>query len=425
MIPRAKGRFGASHGFDTRPGIVNIISDGMDMVSGGVSVDVEKISKEDYLQAAEQADDNPELAWSLAAQSQQAKTAAVTPSPQPPQQSMTEYITPQTDMSGTPAPTPTVISPTVTASPVQGVNGTVMPAVPAPAQVSSAVKPRATAKVAAAPHPATVPAATSPQLDTFPHPAPYAPAAPEFTHGQVVEIAPGQQVMYDAPNNRWVPVAPPQAQPPQAQPPQVQTPAITPAPPEATESLLLDGLGAILTQLQEMNKAVPPEDETSPGPSQWDEDDKQDANLPDPRKGVMFQEPPGASPYEEIGMGFLAVEPSRPSVAVVFRTPAGVNRTRFHHVAQRGVCLSLIYDGRYDGDQFLPNETPEGETIRVEVPSLDLESEAVVFDFHNCIGCLDVLNIMLVKPESNNGPPIVPPSVEDEIHGMLATQGRG
>lgn len=136
-------------------------------------------------------------------------------------------------------------------------------------------------------------------------------------------------------------------------------------------------------------------------------------------KGVPIEEPQNTfDGFNELKMPWLGRETAAPRYQVIFRTPNGMLRTRYHFAARRGICLSLVYDSRYDGDQFIPSTTPHGETIEVEIPQLRLKAEAMVFDYHNAIGCLDIVNLILVDNDRMDGPPVLTDETEEEIHSL-------
>lgn len=108
---------------------------------------------------------------------------------------------------------------------------------------------------------------------------------------------------------------------------------------------------------------------------------------------------------DDTGLSFLTNPPSKPTIQVVFNMGAGgCFSTRFHHVETRGMLLSLIYDTRYDGDQFIPPVTPEsGPPIKITFPRHgDKSVQAIVpADLHQRIGCLDVLNFIVVNSDED------------------------
>jgi hypothetical protein len=75
--------------------------------------------------------------------------------------------------------------------------------------------------------------------------------------------------------------------------------------------------------------------------------------------------------------------------------PGGQHWKRFHAVTMRRRCLSLVYDSRYDGDQFIPPVTKGSETIGISIPAKNIDVRAHVVDFHQRLGCLDILNFLL------------------------------
>jgi hypothetical protein len=83
----------------------------------------------------------------------------------------------------------------------------------------------------------------------------------------------------------------------------------------------------------------------------------------------------------------------------------GIHMHHFHAITRRGVSLALIYDDRYPGDRFLPAVTEDGETITVKLPARkdedgkDVPGEVLrvaVPDFHYPLGCMDVLNLVVM-----------------------------
>lgn len=120
----------------------------------------------------------------------------------------------------------------------------------------------------------------------------------------------------------------------------------------------------------------------------------QHTGPPMPAVVLSTPEVPPAN-YAAIAMPFLTTPPSKPGVAVTFTMPQGQFRTKYHAAFLRGICLSLVMDNRYDGDQFIPAETGPGEVLPVHVPSLSLKANVVVMDIHTQIGCLDILNLLI------------------------------
>lgn len=105
--------------------------------------------------------------------------------------------------------------------------------------------------------------------------------------------------------------------------------------------------------------------------------------------------PAAPASYIKIGMPFLTDPPSRPTVDVSFYLPGGKVKTKAHAVCLRGICLTLVYDTRYDGEQFLPADTGPDEQIRVQIPSQNLDVGVNVIDIHNVIGCLELIQLIV------------------------------
>lgn len=436
MLPRHFGDYGGSRGFSTKPGVVNVDPTNPITGEGGITVDLEAVDKRDYEYAASAAGGNPLLAWSIAA-SRQKKEGSY----QPPQQYAVAanpywqpggYVTPHTDPSGgiIPMPPPVQSPAEMFASPTQGVAGSVMPLAPAKSTVvNSAVKPRKnnmmpqelpasweqpqSSPVLAAQHPTqvqhAVPAQAAPQHHPQAQQQPAQQAQPSaLAHGQVQHFH-GLPYAYNANTNSWDALAAPPPPPPRPLPP---PPPPLPAPAAAmSPDVVSDTLAFILKELKAIKTGetqVPRSIELN----DWQSDRQR-------VKGEPVEEPASLlDGYEELKMPWLGREAAAPRVQVIFRTPNGMLRTRYHHAARRGICLSLVYDSRYDGDQFIPATTPHGETIQVEIPHLRLKAEAMVFDYHNAIGCLDVVNLILVDNDRMEGPPVMTDETEEEIHSL-------
>lgn len=118
--------------------------------------------------------------------------------------------------------------------------------------------------------------------------------------------------------------------------------------------------------------------------------------------------PPASTDYgAELGMSFLGREPQLPRVEVAFHFPQGIMRAVYHHVSVANRCLSLVFDSRLTNyPQFVP-QSPEqdGEMvpIRLDVPSLKFSEKVFIPDFHNVIGCLDIMNLV-VEPSEPESP---------------------
>jgi hypothetical protein len=439
MLPRHSGDYGGSRGFSTKPGVVNVDPTNPVTGEGGITVDLETVGKRDYEYAANAAGGNPLLAWSIAA-SRQKKEGSF----QPPQQQAIAvnpygqpggYVTPHTDPSGGIIPmSPVVANPAAMfASPTQGVAGSVMPLAPAQTTITnSAVKPRKNSMmpqelaasweqpqqhspVLATQHPTqqqhAMPAQAAPQYhpnaQAAPQAAPQA-AQPYLQHGQVQHFH-GLPYAYNANTNSWDALQAPPPPPPRPLPPP-PPPAAAPMPAD----VVTDTLTFILKELKALKSG---EAQTQPAPRSlelhdWEHDRQR-------LKGAAEEAPLNTfDGYEELKMPWLGREAAAPRFQVIFRTPNGMLRTRYHFAARRGICLSLVFDSRYDGDQFIPSTTPPGETIQVEIPQLRLKAEAMVFDYHNAIGCLDIVNLILVDNDRMDGPPVMTEETEVEIHSL-------
>lgn len=126
----------------------------------------------------------------------------------------------------------------------------------------------------------------------------------------------------------------------------------------------------------------------------------------DPRPMSTRAEPqPQAHPtgFEQI----LPPTPTKPTVDVVFSMPHfGDFLSRYHHAQLVGDhLLVLVYDTRYDGGgQFIPPETPEGETISIKVPSLRLANSAMIRRSLNFrLFCCDIFMVLLPEDEKKEG----------------------
>jgi len=461
MLPRHSGQFGGSRGFSTKPGVLNVDPTDPLTGQGGITVDLETVAKADYAYAADAAQGNPLLAWSIAASRQkQAAAATALPASRTFSQATLPvprgYVTPHTNPSGGIIPDPDAASvASQYLSPAQGVAGSVMALAPAANGISNpAVKPRKqsmhtmpqslpaswdsgqpaappvnVSPVLAAQHPSQLQHAQP--AGTFPpqHPQAQAiPQAPQLQHGHV-EYFHGQPYSYNANTNAWDLYQPPQP-PPRPQPVPPPPPFVPPpsSPAAVPGDLLLDTITLILRELQALKTAssVPADAEPtakyvagdSPKAAAHDwEQERQQREGKHERHERQEQEQ-AAHAYVELKMPWLGHEATPPRMQVIFNTPSGMLRTRYHFAARRGICLSLVYDSRYDGDQFIPATTAEGETIRIQIPFLKLDVEAIVMDFHNAVGCLDIVNLILVDRSRMDGPPIMTDDTEEEIHSL-------
>jgi hypothetical protein len=181
------------------------------------------------------------------------------------------------------------------------------------------------------------------------------------------------------------PVPPPTAVP-LAEP--VQPPVAAPQP-AAPAAVSLDEQRSLLTLLQQMVNA--PVQQPAP------------IIAPAPAPPAPLSPDYGG----ELGMPFLGREPQLPRVEVAFHFPQGIMRSAYHHVSVADRCLSLVFDARLTNyPQFVP-QSPEqnGEMlpIRLDVPSLNFSEKVFIPDFHNVIGCLDIMNLV-VEPSEPESP---------------------
>lgn len=454
MIPRHSGQFGGSRGFSTKPGVVNVDPTDPLTGQGGITVDLEAVSKADYAYAADVAQGNPLMAWSVAASRQKRASAQpASPAAQAFVQAFSPqapggYVTPHTDPSGGIIPHTDAADPLAPyISPVQGVAGSVMPLAPVASAIANpAVKPRKpdmhsmpqtlpssweggapapapVSPVLGATHPSQLQHAQAPQVAPPQHPhqqQPQQPQAPQLQHGQV-QYFHGQPYSYNAHTNAWDVYQPPRQAP--VDPPAPQ-PAMPPAPAPAAipGDVLTDTLKLILTELKDLKGGPTKQAAAKPSPVVEEEsfawENERRRRVQEEEHQAAVADAQAAHAYAELKMPWLGHEPAPPRMQVIFQMPNGMLRTRYHFASRRGICLSLIYDSRYDGDQFIPSNTPEGETIRVQIPFLKLDVEAIVMDYHNAVGCLDIVNLILVDRDRMDGPPIMTDDVEEEIHSL-------
>ena len=111
----------------------------------------------------------------------------------------------------------------------------------------------------------------------------------------------------------------------------------------------------------------------------------------------------------ELNMPFLGRTPQLPKVEVAFYFPQGVMRAAYHHVSFSGRCLALVFDSRLvNYPQFVP-QSPEQDgqmlPIRLDVPSLNFSEKVFIPDFHNVIGCLDIMNLVVEQSEPESSVP--------------------
>lgn len=377
IVPRAT-RFGGSKAFDAdRGAVVNIDPSDPVKGTGGLTVDMRSLDKSHLKEAVEAAGEDATMAWAIATQQQAA--------PMQPQQVMQPppgygFMVPHASVGG--------------------------------AQLQSPVY--QPAEIRAAPTPSTPqgPAMSVPTFRAQTVPAP-TPALPQME--QQAQFAPPQ----------------PQFAPPQSQYALPMAPQPTGVDPNAMMQMMMQMMGQFTQAVQGLRAPQPAPaypvqqqgpPQVPPVPAYQQEyahqarqeavdeyDDEEEApepvrHAPPPPKRV--EPSPGPSAVQnDVRLPFLTVSPTRPRMRVVFNLgKGGLHSKHFHFIAKRGSCLSLIYDDRYDGDRFVPAETEEGETITVKLPKRTVDGEefpeetleVCVPNFHQSIGCLDILNFIIV-----------------------------
>lgn len=145
--------------------------------------------------------------------------------------------------------------------------------------------------------------------------------------------------------------------------------------------------------------AATPVNQASPSPSVSPEP------LPQPVAVPTAPSSHDAQDYAELGFPWLKKSPAAPQVRVVYFYPHGVQRTKCHAAYNQGRVISLVYDNRCDGEQFIPapllDDNGENRPIRVEVPDLDISAEVgVVEELRLSLGCFDIVNLLIVEEAS-------------------------
>ena len=211
-------------------------------------------------------------------------------------------------------------------------------------------------------------------------------------------------------------------------------PVLTPASPDPTQAAILHALGAMAEQLTRMNNPpvpiVPVTPPSPPSPAEpvipelvtirrekaellkLREELQHEANGQDPGTDdnikVKTSEPAGVAVPDDAMLPFLTNPPSRPAVQVAFDLgPGGTHFKRFHEITTHDCWLSLIFDTRYEADQFIPPVTPpEGKPITISFPqNPDKTIKAIVPQgCHMRIGCMDIINFLIVKQEQPDVP---------------------
>ena len=244
--------------------------------------------------------------------------------------------------------------------------------------------------------------------------------------GQPTSQVPPQQVESWAIPGPPPPQSPPESspQPPQQYPPPYQWPPPPagmfyqqppqPQQPDPAQQATLAVLQEITKSLQDIKKelAAPPPDpdvqvrsvrEKSGGTREFSMGPRE---APEPREEQVSEEDRALAVPEDTGLKFLTVRPSPPTMQVVFDLGAGGQHLkRFHYVTSRGKCLSMLYDTRWEGDQFTPPCTREGDDpIKITFPQYKnkVVRALVPQDFNQRLGCLDQLNFIIVDDDSTS-----------------------
>lgn len=412
MLPRATQNFG-SRGFSTEPGIVHIDPSDPVRGTGGISVDLGRVTKQSMALATEQSGGNPVLAWQIAggmAEVAASQVAMPAPDPRMPPPNQPGYVLPQGLTGGGQLPAAAALNdPAMTFAPTGAVQN---PSVKPPKGKAMSV-------------PQMIPPAqpVQPQgMPVQPAPHPHAPAPP-----QVAPVATAPPSVQGAPL-----YASPQPQPQPYYPPQPQPPAYDPV-----QAATMEALQGIMGGLQTLNASINELKPSSNGAPSHVEEASQIVTKAQQERLSMEQEwenisrakqdlmragriPTDGPPEmaedsepeltlavpENTELAFLTEPPSRPRIPVVFNLgKGGQHLKRFHHVAQRDIWLSLIYDGRHEGDQFIPPVTGKDDPpIEISFPdSPDKDNNvirAIVPKSCNMkIGCMDIINFIIVKPE--------------------------
>lgn len=195
----------------------------------------------------------------------------------------------------------------------------------------------------------------------------------------------------------------------QPQPPVQPQPVLPPSPSGANEAVsqqMLQVLQALAAEVRLLRSA----EVQAPRAPSPEEDSAEEPAEP---------QAPGLAVPEDVGLPFLTDPPSPPKVQVVFDLgKGGRHLKRFHHVAIRGSCLSVLFDTRYEGDQFIPPPTEEGDPpITITFPQYrNRKLRAYVpEDFNQRLGCLDQLNFIIAAEDAEN----------DEVRSLAEELRRG
>lgn len=343
MLPRArpgKGNF-MSQGFSTKPGIVHIDPSDPVRGTGGLTIDLEGLSPQQLAKASREGQGDPYQSWTVAARIKQGDAANVQVPQAATQMQQTQPIV-QTPTDGSRQMVPQ--GPPLVSPSVKTTQGRAM-SIPQPIPVESPPE--------AAAHPQPAPA--QPQQGYAPPPQPYYPPQPQPDTAtlqllqNVMETMRGLQSAVTELQHR----------------------------PDPSVHIREAATHTVMSARQEETKTKAPESD--------------------------YGEEPSLATPEDTGLHFLTTPPSSPKVQVVFDLgKGGKHFKRFHHVAIHGKCLSMVFDSRYEGDQFIPPHTEDGDPpIQITFPQHKnkVVKALVPQDFNQRLGCLDQLNFIIVDDE--------------------------
>jgi hypothetical protein len=203
-----------------------------------------------------------------------------------------------------------------------------------------------------------------------------------------------------------------QAQAPWQQPapqpaPQYYLPQPQPQQPDPVQLAMVQALQAITEKLSQPQAPAVPVQEHKPLTDINFEAEKQamleerkrlDAMRNAPKEPMTPTEE-GVRVPEDAGLDFLTTPPSSPKIQVMFDLGRGGRHLkRYHHVAVTGIWLTLIYDSRFEGDQFIPPVAQDGDPpIIIQFPQHGRTVKAAVPNGANQrIGCMDLINFVII-----------------------------
>lgn len=373
MIPRSKKDYG-SLGFSTAPGVLNIDPSDPVKGTGGLTIDMEKLDADTMKAAAAQSNGDPATAWDFVAQGR-----ATPPVPQPvnlqgnsgDSQMVGTAMHPQHAAHGHSSSQPIVNQ---SVKPPEGTR----PASP-PQSISEA-------QASSPGYPHTSQPSPPVNFNTQPVYPPQAAVPQPESHTQAM-LQQMMQMMHEIASR---PAGPP------TQLPLPSPPAMPPAQPADTESLV-----------DQVNKARAEKDRMKAEILEAIRDEFFTGTEGDPDPETSDASEPLLAVPEDTGLSFLTSPPSKPGVVVIFDLGqlGGSHLKRYHHVASRDIWISLIYDSRYEGDQFIPPATDEGQPpITISFPdhgNKKLKAQ-VPESCHQRIGCMDIINLIIVSSSQDS-----------------------